>query len=166
MKFNFFINKIMTKKAGILATVAVATALSTAPVSAETNDQVAKQKVEHITCSTRLACEKLSLSIQAQIDELKAKGNLTSREKFKIIKLNKQLLATKDSTIAVEKQETKEEQAETAQKDQVIATKDSIIAVENNKQAKQLDTIAQENQKQKAYSEVSDKLASIEGSLL
>ena len=127
MKFNFFINEIMTKKSGILTAVAVATAISTTPASAETNNQVAKQKIEQITCSTRLACEKLSLSIQAQINELEAKGleNLTEKEFNKYDKLS-------DKLIALEKQETQAEKAET----------------------------------QKAYSEVSDKLASIEGSLL
>jgi len=49
-----------------------------------------------------------SILIQAQIDELEKKGeeNLSDKEIDKYIALQEQLIATKDSTIAVEKQET------------------------------------------------------------
>ena len=138
----------MTKKSGLLTAVATATVLATSPVNAETPDNSTKQKieqkevnkkVEQISCKTKLACEALSNSIQAQINDLEKKGlaNLTNEEFAKFGNLKKQL-------IALERQETQHNS--------------NIIAVENSKQKEQEVTI-KDNEK------IMAQLSSIKGSL-
>ena len=165
MKFYLLTNKIMTKKSGILTAIAVATAISTAPASAETHNQIEQQKIEQkvgqVTCATKLACEVLSHSIQAQIDDLKEKGlrNLTKEERVKFGSLKKELIAIKDSNIEIE-------QKETEQNADLIASKDAEITKENNKQSEQEKLIAIEKAETKArLTKVEERLSSIEGSL-
>lgn len=136
MKFNFLIGKIMRNNTmgKVVMGGVTAVVLSVSPASAKTTAQqkinsvspastastktTAQQKIYKVTCTTKASCEQLSLSIQAQIDELEKSDD---PDYDKLDELAKQLIATKDSTIAV---------------------KDKIIAVENNKQDKQKELIA------------------------
>jgi len=138
MKNYFLTCKIMSKKANALTAMAAAVAIATSPVSADTNNQTEQQKIEQkqtskqiekVTCSTKLACEKLSLSIQAQIDELKAKGfrNLSREEKIKYGSLKKEL-------IAVEKAETAQEKAETQAR--LAKVEERLDSIEGSLQSK------------------------------
>ena len=151
MKFYLLINKIMTKKSGIFKAVAVATALVVSPAGAETHNQIEQQKIEQkvekVTCATKLACDVLSNSIQAQIDELNVKiASSTGKEKRKLYRERQALKQEKTSTL--------------------IASKDAEISVENSKQVKQKETIAEEQAETQAkLAKVSARLDSIEGSL-
>ena len=152
MKFYLLTNKIMGKS-GILKAVAVAAALVVSPAGAETSKQQ-----EQIVCATKLACEALTYSIQAQIDELETKSNLTKDDKKLRYKLRKQLIAVENN--------------KQANQEDLIATKDAEILTENNKQDKQKNTIADEvykqkieDDKQERLTQVEARLSSIEGSL-
>ena len=148
MNYYFLTHRIMTKKAGIITALATATALSVSPASADTNNQTEQQKIEQkevskkteqITCETKLACEALSHSIQAQIDDLNEKLDTASDSEIdqifaKIDKLNKEKTGI------------------------IIASKDAEIKDENEKQAR-------ENEKQAKYAELLGELRSIKGSL-
>ena len=150
MKFYYLIHKIMGNKSGILKTVAVAAALVVSPGNAETSKQVEQQKIEQkvgqVTCKTKLACDVLSSSIQAQIDGLNKKIQQEKDPKTRFF-LQQDLTKLKKEkgsiSVAIEKKETAQkdqvivsEKEETAQKDQVIASKDAELTVENNKQEK------------------------------
>ena len=144
MKFYYLIHKIMGNKSGILKTVAVAAALVVSPGNAETSKQVEQQKIEqkvgHITCATKLACDVLSHSIQAQIDDLykKLESNDISDNDIdnisdKITKLEQQktntIITSKDVEISSENNKQKKQS-------DLIASKDTELTVENNKQEK------------------------------
>jgi len=68
-------------------------------------------------CKTEIECTKLSDALQAQIDELEAKGieNLTEKEFNKYDALSDELSAVKDSTLAIAKEELVEAKAKTAE---------------------------------------------------
>jgi len=109
MEFNFLIGKIMGNntmgkavKEGLTA-VAAAAVLSVSPASAEAT---AQHKINKVTCTTKASCEQLSLSIQAQIDELEKKGleNLTEEEFNKYDKLSDNLIAVENNKQAKQKE--------------------------------------------------------------
>jgi len=171
MEFNFLIGKIMGNntmgkavKEG-LGAVAAAAVLSVSPASAEAT---AQHKINKVTCTTKASCEQLSLSIQAQIDELEKKGleNLTEEEFNKYDKLS-------DNLIAVENNKQAQENQKQVKQKELIATKDVEINKENQKQAQenqkqviQKEIIAKQNSDIKsAYAEVNSNLLSIKGSL-
>jgi septal ring factor EnvC (AmiA/AmiB activator) len=139
MWFNFLTNVIMSKKANLLTTLAAATALSTAPVNANNlnNNPSLNNETKQVICETKLACDKLSLSIQAQIKEIEEKINLTTEDKRLRYELKKQL-------ISVEKAETQ--------------INNELIADENQKQEIQQETI-------RVNEEIKAQLSSIKGSL-
>ena len=163
MSLYLLIHKNMVKN--VLVATTVALGLSTNPASADTNkeapskieqkinQQKVQQKLDTVVCKTKKACELLSSSIQSQIDELETKGieNLTDDEFNKYAKLS-------DDLIAVEKAETKQEKAETANNDELIAQEKAETANNN-------DLIAEENEKQSRLTQVEKRLDSIEGSL-
>lgn len=99
----------------------------TVPASAEEVSDTSKQV--KITCETILICQKLSESLQAQIDTLEAQGieNLTDDEFEHYAKLSDDLIAA----IKLETQYNK-----------------SLIVAENKKQSEQKRIIASENYKQ------------------
>lgn len=148
MKFNFLIGKIMRNNTmgKVVMGGVTAVVLSVSPASAKTTAQqkinsvspastastktTAQQKIYKVTCTTKASCEQLSLSIQAQIDELEKKDNLSKDEKKLRYNLRKQLIATKDSTIAVKDKIIAVEKQETAQGEELIATKDVVLKKE------------------------------------
>ncbi len=72
MKFYILTHTNISKKSGLLTALATATALSLAPANAENaqeNTNMTKE-AQKLICKTKLACEKLSISIQAQIEEI------------------------------------------------------------------------------------------------
>lgn len=85
-----------------LTAVAVTIVLSTSPANAENIDG-------QVVCDTRVACEKLSNSIQAQIKELENKGleNLTDDEFVKYSTLSDELIAVERTITAAEKEKQK-----------------------------------------------------------
>ncbi|CAC9623894.1 hypothetical protein [uncultured Gammaproteobacteria bacterium] len=103
---------------------------TTSPANTETPKNLNQEK---ITCETKIACQKLSTSIQAQINELEAKANLSKDEKRLRYNLRKQL-------IVLEKSETAKQQ--------------QTITAENQKQTN-LDKKSEQNQKT-----IDDKLKS------
>jgi small-conductance mechanosensitive channel len=105
-----------TNKALAVATLSTLMATTT-PVNAETTKNLTQ---EQIICETKEICQKLSQTIQAQINNLESKANLTRTDRIKISQL-------RDELIAVEKSET--------------AIQQKTIADENQKQAKQKETI-------------------------
>jgi len=136
MEFNFLIGKIMGNntmgkavKEGLTA-VAAAAVLSVSPASAEAT---AQHKINKVTCTTKASCEQLSLSIQAQIDELNKKIiNSKGSEKRKLYRERQALSKEKTSILITSKDiELKKEKQETAKNNE-------LIAVENNKQAEKL----------------------------
>lgn len=142
MKFNFLIGKIMRNNTmgKVVMGGVTAVVLSVSPASAKTTAQqkinsvspastastktTAQQKIYKVTCTTKASCEQLSLSIQAQIDELEKSDD---PDYDKLDELAKQLIATKDSTIAVKDKIIAVEKQETAQGEELIATKDVVL---------------------------------------
>jgi len=126
---NYFLNEGKTMKLyriGIMLLMLMGTCLQA--------DVTTKEPV----CKNTVECDNLIHAIEVQIDELKAKGTLTKDEKRLRFKLNKQLLATQDATILVQKAKT----------------------------ARQREIIAEEKAKtQAAFEKVSEKLNAIESSL-
>ena len=118
----------MSKKSGILTALATATVLSTASVSAENSNIEVSKKIEQVSCATRLACETLSHSIQAELNKLTKKGlaNLTSEEFVRYGELTQELIAVKDSTIAVENSKQKEQEITIKDNTEIMAQLSSI----------------------------------------
>ena len=121
----------------IIATAFSAVIAITSPVNANASNN---PKQDKIICEVKSICQQLSKSIQAQIDELKAKGlgNLTNDEFAKFVSLKKQV-------IAVKKSETKHNK--------------NLITTENQKQEQQRKTID-------AIDETDKKIAELRGVLL
>jgi hypothetical protein len=107
-----------TNKALAVATISTLMATTT-PVNAETTKNLTQ---EQIICETKEICQKLSQTIQAQINKLEVKGlsNLTRNERITYANLS-------DNLIAVENQKQ--------------AHNTILIADENQKQKKQKETI-------------------------
>jgi len=120
----------MNKPIKYLTATAAIMLLSIVPVSAETGMQN-----KDLLCMSTASCEKLSHSIQAQIDELEKSDD---PDYDKLDALQKQLLAAQDATILVQKAKT--------------ARQREIITEEKAKT-------------QAAYVKVSEKLNAIEESL-
>ncbi len=96
---NLLSNHIHMGGKNTLAATAIAVALTTtSPAFSENSNTTAQQ--EAITCETKLACQKLTESIQAQIDELD-KSDDPDFDKLEALQIQ---------LIAVEKQETKEQE--------------------------------------------------------
>lgn len=87
-------NIIMDKKT--LTTIVATAVISSTPVNADT---LQKDDINKIVCTTKQACEKLSNSIKAQIEELENKGleNLTESEFNKYDKLSDELIAVENN---------------------------------------------------------------------
>ena len=168
MKYYVLTNNIMTNKAGILTTIAAAAAIVTSPANADVNNQVEKQKIEYkqaggvtkVTCETKLACDALSHSIQAQIDGLNkkiqqemTKGDNADWNLLGSLQQDLDKLEENKVNISIAVENNKQ-----ANQDKVIASKNAELKDENEKQV-------EENEKQAKYAELLGELRSIEGSL-
>jgi hypothetical protein len=105
-----------TNKALAVATLSTLMA-TTSPVNAETTKNLTQ---EQIICETKEICQKLSQTIQAQINNLESKANLTRTDRIKISQL-------RDELIAVENQKQKK-QKETI--DDIDATNEKLDRLE------------------------------------
>ena len=97
-----------------LAATAIAVAMTTtSPAFSENAENLRK---ETITCETRQACQELTESLQAQIDEINAQSDLSKESKRLRYNLRKQLIAVEkleteknSNLIATEKLETQDQ---------------------------------------------------------
>ncbi len=114
-----------------LAATAIAVALTTtSPAFSENSDSLTK---DAITCETKLACQKLTDSIQAQIDELD-KSDDPDFDKLEALQIQ---------LIAVEKSETeKNTNLIATEKSETTNIENTILAQENSKDS--LDFLKQE----------------------
>ncbi len=123
MYFIFTNNKVMSenmsKKASVipnaLASIGLATALTIDSASADkindNKDNLTAKKFEKVLCKTKLACEKLSISIQNQIDKLEEKGleNLTEKEFNRYDELSNKLIALENNKQEIKNKKQAEE---------------------------------------------------------
>ena len=138
-------HKHMGGKNTLAAATVAATLTATSPAIAESSEAKALQ--EAITCETKLACQKLTESIQVQIDELENKGieNLSDDEfeSYSILS---------DDLIALEKQETEKNS--------------DLIATENQKQEKGVNVIAAQENAKESLALLKQEQTSIRSALL
>lgn len=105
-----FSNHIQMGRNNTLAAATLAATMTATSPAIQAETPVSQQ--ERITCETQQACQKLTESIQAQIDELKNKGlrNLSKDER-------KQFVALKKNFIALENQKQEKQIHQMASED-------------------------------------------------
>ena len=94
-------------------------------------------------CKSIVECDKLSHSIEAQIDVLEKKGieNLTDEEFEKLDLLQDKLLAAQRAKSARQSEIIAEEKAKSARQSEIIAEKKATIAKMLKEQNKQLNEV-------------------------